>query len=155
MKIKCIALSNGGVTWIYPEDFEKLNYWRWNANREESVRRRDALTGRTVLMHREILGLEYGDGTIVDHINHNPFDNRRQNLRIVTSSQNACNRSGDDTGRGVYLSNPSYPDSKWHIRHKLNGKNIYGGTYDTFEEADMAAREWRRIHMPYSHEDAQ
>lgn len=46
-----------------------------------------------VALHRVLLGLKPGDRQIVDHINRNRFDNRRSNLRIVTSAQNAQNRS--------------------------------------------------------------
>src|SRR6476660_298673 len=54
-------------------------------------------------MHRLIMN--YPDGMIVDHINGDPLDNRRENLRIVTHHQNAMNsarRSDNKTGyKGV------------------------------------------------------
>ena len=153
MKIKCIALSNGGVTWVDPEDFESLNKWRWTAANEKSVYRHDIDSGHTVRLHRQLFELEYGDTRQVDHINHNPFDNRRQNLRIVTNSQNQQNRSRDNTGRGVYVAPQRDGSIRWRTQHMLNGKFVSAGTYATFEEADMAAREWRQVHMPYSNED--
>ena len=33
------------------------------------------------------------NGMVVDHVNRNPFDNRLENLRIVTSEQNSRNRT--------------------------------------------------------------
>ncbi|GAH21431.1 unnamed protein product, partial [marine sediment metagenome] len=44
-------------------------------------------------MHRQILGLKPGDGKIVDHINRNPLDNRRVNLRIVSQASIALSIS--------------------------------------------------------------
>ena len=35
----------------------------------------------------------HGEGLVADHINHKRFDNRSENLRVVTQSQNSRNRS--------------------------------------------------------------
>jgi hypothetical protein len=50
----------------------------------------DKRRGRTVRIHRIILDVQRGQ--IVDHINGNRLDNRRENLRVVTAKQNALNR---------------------------------------------------------------
>ena len=39
---------------------------------------------RDLYLHRHILGLTKGDGKIGNHINRDPLDNRRENLRVVT-----------------------------------------------------------------------
>ncbi len=87
------------------------------------------------LMHRVILGLEKGDGFIVDHINRNTLDNRRGNLRIVTPSQNRMNskvRSDSATGfKGVSRTKAG----KFQAQRKVNGVNVYLGTRDTAQEA--------------------
>lgn len=45
-----------------------------------------------VKLHRFIMGLfEKGSGGIVDHVNGNTLDNRRENLRIVTHKENMNN----------------------------------------------------------------
>lgn len=47
-------------------------------------------------LHRMVMGFEVGsgkyDGLIIDHRNQNKLDNRRENLRVVTRSENARNR---------------------------------------------------------------
>lgn len=44
--------------------------------------------------HRLVLGLVKGDGKVVDHVNGDKLDNRRDNLRLVTASENSFNRRG-------------------------------------------------------------
>ncbi len=42
--------------------------------------------GRTIYLHRFLLN--FPENMVVDHINHDPLDNTRTNLRIVTKSEN-------------------------------------------------------------------
>src|SRR5687768_7603616 len=44
-----------------------------------------------LLLHKAVL--KCPDGMMIDHINRNKLDNRLENLRIVTSSQNQMNRA--------------------------------------------------------------
>jgi hypothetical protein len=41
-------------------------------------------------LHQEIIDVP--KGMLIDHINHNPMDNRSANLRAATHSQNICHR---------------------------------------------------------------
>lgn len=53
--------------------------------------------GRTVYLHREILGLKHGANLKEqqsDHINRFKLDNRRANLRVVSAKENCANRGG-------------------------------------------------------------
>lgn len=93
-----IILTNGMVTLVDTRDFEFLNQWHWYAlwnerSKRWAVQRCASSSGvrQSVYMHRVIMGLERGDPLHVDHINHNPLDNRRANLRIATRSQNSAN----------------------------------------------------------------
>ena len=66
----------------------------------------------------------------VDHINHNPLDNRKENLRIVTRSQNQMNINY----KGVNKTN----NNKFYACIKLNQKTIGLGIYVHEEEALFA-----------------
>lgn len=44
---------------------------------------------RTILLHRHLM--TPGPGLVVDHLNRNPLDNRRANLRVCTQSENILN----------------------------------------------------------------
>lgn len=113
---------------------------------------------RKALLHRWILRLD--DPFLqVDHINRNPLDNRRVNLRVVTNAMNGQNRDG------AYASNKSsqirgvhFRDlnrfKKWSARITVDGKELFLGYYETQQEADFAAAIARAKCMPYSAENA-
>tara|TARA_R100000995_G_scaffold71191_1_gene39828 strand:+ start:267 stop:914 length:648 start_codon:yes stop_codon:yes gene_type:complete len=76
----------------------------------------DRSNGRSqAFVHRLIMG--FPEGMDVDHINGNGLDNRRENLRVCTRSQNAMNkklRSDSTTGyKGVYKCKPTVHRKKY------------------------------------------
>jgi hypothetical protein len=46
---------------------------------------------KDVFLHREIVGLQYGDILVTDHIDGNPLNCTEENMRICTNSQNLQN----------------------------------------------------------------
>ncbi len=94
---------------------------------------------RRVYFHRYILG-DIPKGMVVDHINGNSLDNRRENLRIVKQQQNRRNLGGASTNsksgvRGVHWHKQR---CKWAASIRHNGKNISLGLYDDIEKAREA-----------------
>ena len=92
------AVGGHAFATVDDEDFHRLSAWRWKAKPNGSGTNvyavRNAMVGGkcvTIRMHREVLGLSRQDTRDVDHINHNPLDNRRVNLRAVTRSMNIKN----------------------------------------------------------------
>ncbi len=84
------AEDNREVAWVDDEDFEELNKYKWHQTYNprtllSSVTRKGKHpeTGRqtTFLMHRQIMNPP--PGYFVDHRNKNPFDNTRENLRLI------------------------------------------------------------------------
>lgn len=88
-------------------------------------------------VHRLIL--EPKEGEVVDHINGDPLDNRRSNLRICTVQENSCNqktRLGNKTGaRGVHW---EAGRGKWYAKVTVKGRTVFVGRYDTLDEAKAA-----------------
>ena len=72
------------------------------------------------------------DGIDIDHINHDKCDNRKENLRFATRSQNLVNRRyKNKTGYRGVVSLPSG-------RFVAQIGDDYLGSYDTAEEASQA-----------------
>lgn len=97
-----------------------------------------------ILMHREIIGAKKGE--IVDHINGNKLDNRRDNLRIVTKAQNAWNNHSplpNQTGyTGVSKSKRKANQKKpYKSEIRINGVRKHLGMFATPEEAAHAYNE--------------
>jgi len=96
--MKEIKLTEGKIALVDDADFEWLNQFKWCAYKSchtfYACRSKYLPNGkrRPVQMHREILGLSYGDGIQVDHADGNGLHNFRSNLRVCNASQNSQNR---------------------------------------------------------------
>ena len=112
-------------TLITNKQFEHLLDRKWNLDQDGYAIRRGGKR-----FHRLVIGAEAGQ--IVDHINHNKLDNRIENLRIVTSQENARNRRKQT---GVFQRKEN---GKWQAQIMVNYKNIRLGCYETYEEALQA-----------------
>jgi hypothetical protein len=75
----------------------------------------------------------------LDHIDRNPQNNRIENLRAVTASQNQWNTIRSDGGVSFHKAS-----NKWRARIKIHNKEIYLGVFSDYEQAkqvrDEAAR---------------
>lgn len=89
--------------------------------------------------HRFILGVSKGE--IVDHIDGNPLNNCRSNLRVCTHAQNMRNRklskSSSSGFKGVY-SDSRRESNSWRARITSKGKRIALGSFDCPIEAAKA-----------------
>ena len=90
-----------------------------------------------LLMHRVIINAP--KGVYVDHINGDPLDNRRANLRLCTIAQNNGNtpkRKANTLGNKGIFTHPNTPKYVAAIQH--NYKSYYLGSYVTKEMAALA-----------------
>jgi hypothetical protein len=91
-------------------------------------------------LHRVIMGEP--DNMMIDHIDHNPLNNSRSNLRIVTPQQNMMNRGKHKNNTsGVIGVGWNKASEKWRATIKLNNKENYLGMFDNFEEACQVRKE--------------
>jgi len=134
---------------LSPQD-EHLRAMNWYVTNGGYVRRNYMLDGarKYELLHRVVMGAR--DGEIVDHINGNGADNRRENLRVCTHVQNMQNRKmhiNNAAGfKGVYPRR-----GKFCAQIRRDGVKRHLGTYATVAEAkqvyDAAAK---ALHLEFA-----
>ena len=141
-----IILTNGQVSPVDKCDYDDFNKFRWVMRQDGYVYRSVKQDGNVscILMHRAILRAPLG--MEVDHINRIRFDNRRDNLRIVTRQENAknCsfNRNNKSGFRGVIWDNRV---GKWKSNITSDKKRTFLGYFcdpiDAAKAYDRAAFE--------------
>lgn len=111
------------------------------------------IDGRNYKAHRLAWLYVYGIWPMyeIDHINGERADNRIENLREATRSQNMQNLKGaykcNKTNLlGVY----ELPSGKYGSRIAINGHQIYLGSFDTAEEAHIAYLAVKRNLHPFN-----
>lgn len=137
--MKTIPLTQGKEALVDDEDYERLSQYKWCYTALGYARRQDYSTGRqiTVLLHRQVMGLEHGDPRQVDHINRDRLDNRKANLRLASQRVNTHNRPGW-TGRTSRYKGVCWNGTKWQAGIKVNGKSYHLGMFDSEWEAAEA-----------------
>jgi hypothetical protein len=133
-------------------DFDFLSRWNWYADWRPDiktfyVRTRD--NGKVLYMHKVL----FPDSAEVDHRNSNGLDNRRENLRPCTSSQNRHNtriRSNNRSGfKGVHWHKAA---KKWSAEIWVNSMKNYIGLFLSAEDAARAYDEKaKELHGDFAH----
>lgn len=100
---------------------------------------------KSYAVHRIIFFMHYGFlPEFLDHINNDKLDNRFENLRPATISQNNHNiKIPKHNTSGVKGLTWDKNAKKWHAAIKLNGKKIYLGIFQDKELAELVICEAR------------
>ncbi len=121
---------------LVDKEFAHLDKHKWSWSLRNSV-----VKDKGDKLHHLIMG-KPPEGMVIDHINRDPKDNRKANLRIVTLHQNAQNISKQKNNtsgfRGVWYRKDL---KKWQADIKVNYKKLYLGIYKSKEEAALAYNE--------------
>jgi hypothetical protein len=150
------VVLDGGVAWLILTDRQgnerartqidaadlpiaKLHRWRMSSSKHVDCNRSGANLARLLM--------NCPDGMVVDHIDGDPLNNRRNNLRICTPAQNSQNVYRPS--RGV---RPARNGTGWVARVGSGGRS-YTQWCATREEAIQAARKLRETHLTHNNEN--
>ena len=118
-------------TIVSKNDFNILNKYKWNKDRNGYIQ--GYITNKYWFLHRYILielhkiKPESEKHKIVDHINHNPLDNRLKNLRFVTFSENIQNSKKRKNTTSIYKGVSKFRNI-WRTSITINNK-YYAALY--------------------------
>ena len=105
---------------------------------------RSSVGGKSYRVHRLVFLYHHGYMPIqVDHIDGNRMNNRIENLREATSSQNNQNRKSTSSSgvKGVVWHKQS---KKWVASICVNRKSVHLGSFISIEEAALVANKARQ-----------
>lgn len=156
--ITCLMVkrSTGNTTSFIVDldDYEKVRKYIWYPHHDKT--KPDTMIyvlanskGEFIRLHRCIMNVTEKE-LVVDHINHNPLDNRKENLRVVTVTENNRNlslRKSNTSGViGVYY---NITKKRWIATKYFNGK-LYALPFKTKEEAIEQRKIYDKMFTPDS-----
>lgn len=133
---KCIALARSIST---NKIFEKYYIHCFTGTKQKLIK-----------LHRLVMDAPLD--LMVDHINGDPTDNRKVNLRFVNNSENQQNRQGAQRNnksgvRGVCW---HVREGKWIAKIRYMNKNIHIGYFNDIKDAEKSVIEARKKYMTHS-----
>jgi len=136
-----LPLPKGLVALVDDEDYDDLCRFRWHVSRRRGgavyVMRDIWRGGHTrEYLHRRIM--QPAPGQTVDHVNGDPFDNRRANLRLCTQAENCRNVRKKAVARPYKGVRPTRNGRRYVAEIGHDGTTHYLGTFDTAEAAARA-----------------
>ena len=138
--------NNGDIFYFDKEDFDEISKYTWrvshNGYMQTTITKRPIK--KVVEMHSYIMH-NCEDEIVVDHINRNKRDNRKNNLRLVNRSMNSFNipkQTNNTSGKTGVSFNKKNNNYMAYIGY--NNKQIYLGSFFKYEDA-VRAREKAEI----------
>lgn len=143
--MKEIKLNDGHVAFVDDEDFEIVSKYNWRAyshGRGFRVLRPNCWTrngewiSKYAMLHRFILKCEKGKE--IDHMDGNPLNNCRSNLRICSRAENCFNKPlRKDSKTGIIGVRFNKKWNTWTTRIVIDGDRKCIGSYDNKKEAAL------------------
>lgn len=127
------------------EDYEKCKKYHWSVNRFNRKSEIDYFYATNTdlgLLHRYIMDVK--TKSVVDHINGDTLDTRKQNLQICSYSNNLCKQRKkltNKSGQTGVIWNKHLLKPKWMAYICVNSKQITLGYFDKYEDAVKARKD--------------
>lgn len=125
------------------EDLEKVKKYRWRKSYGRIVTGNNTKTRPTIYLAHLLLGVDSTNYyNKIDHIDGDPSNNRKSNLRRCTQGQNTLNKSfmTNNTSGIIGVTKEHRPGRKtnWCAEIRMNNNRWHIGSYITIEEAAYA-----------------
>lgn len=147
------------------EDYDIIKQFYWRKKEKTDHVFCEAPKGlgynrETVYLHRLVMGIGFEKFTydkVVDHINGNPLDNRKSNLRIVSQLNNMENqRCSKITKTGIPGITVEHKTGGYIVRAGRGMKRVYGGFFMNLDDAIKRNNELREeLYGEYSYTNSQ
>lgn len=130
--MKLIILTKGFSAKVDDDLYPYLSQWKWHYSNGHAERK-EYREGKQfhVLMHQVVLGERF-----VDHINGDPLDNRRENLRPANHSTNGMNMR-KHRGKSQYKGVTPVGDN-WRVQVWKDNQKAYDACFPNERWAAMA-----------------
>lgn len=141
--MKHLPLANSDMPAIVDDDvYEQIKDRSWRVmtvtNGAQYIVWKGRVSGKhtTVYLHRLVMEDQKG---MIDHINGDPFDNRRENLRVTTNSQNQMNSKKKAGVKSIYKGvSWNSKLQKWKVQIGIDGKDYFIGYFENERHAAYA-----------------
>jgi hypothetical protein len=149
--MKRIKLTHGKFAIVDNDDFDMLSEHKWCAvKKSKTFYAVSRINGKVVYMHHLILSIRKNQ--VIDHIDGNGLNNRRENLRRATRQQNLLNRGvqkNNSSGKkGVTYCRQT---KKWRAIIAYKRKQVCLGRHESKELASMAyKRAAKKYHKQFA-----
>lgn len=155
MEYITLQLNSGEETYIDYADFTYLSNFKYSITKGTNgyVMMNIKIDGKwkSTTLHRFLINPL--KGMVVDHVNRNKLDNRRNNLRVLTPSENKQNtkvRSDSKTGiKGIRYNTVR---NQYFARLKHKGKYVFIEWFDDLETAKIELNKARKHYHKYGSE---
>lgn len=138
--------SNSNAEFYFDlEYFDLIKNYCWYQDKKDKYlktndKNRNNDLHRTILLHRIIMRCD--DDNVIDHINRNRVDCRKENLRISSNRDNARNRNVSKNNAsgftGIFYDKKRH---KWGSQLIIDDKKVYFKRFDDKEDAIKARLE--------------
>ena len=133
MTTKITLARSGKFMLLDFDDAKRLSGFKFHINCGYVKFRPNGGYSTKTCVHRYILNA--GPDEIVDHIDRNPLNNSRSNLRIATRSENTINSKKRLDNTLGFIGIAQRPSGRWFAQVGIGNRRVRSATVNTMEEA--------------------
>jgi hypothetical protein len=146
-----LRLEGNGLAWIVSKG--KARAGATAGCRKHGRYLQVGVEGKQYLVHRVVWAIAYGswpDGDL-DHINGDTADNRLENLRVATRSQNQWNKRASKSSKTGIKGVRMIHNGRFRAQIQAKGVELHLGYFDSAEAAGKAYdRAAKRLHGEFA-----